>query len=470
MTTVIIVVVLSLSAGLSIAGLIWRRQRGYQRRICYDPRQDCIFGVEGAATEVISARADGQAFVAPVAAATSVSAVLEIEVRASVWGRLFDPAIEIAAGDFQDVQYLERGVRGTRFLNVSRMLRNKGQGASISLKGQGVTGLSAARLHMCRETIGGNERVLVLAPHPDDAEIAAFGLYSDTCATVVTLTAGDASDRYHNKAEPWMSLSRNDVARVRVLDSLTVPQLGGVQPERAINLCFPDGRLRDMYLQPEADFHSEGDPVDFPALRRMNRSPLLSPHQSRGNWKSLVGELAHIITAEDPTIVVTPHPKLDPHLDHLFTTLALCEALDTARTAAPRMFLYVVHNRRSELWPFGPAGSGVALLPILSDDGRCGTGFYSHALSIERQRQKLMALKAMHDLRDQQWPERGGYGQAAVRVGSALRTMAHGLGSDPTSYFRRAVRPDELFFVASSADTLAMARQAVHRQDSRQAA
>jgi hypothetical protein len=262
-----------------------------------------------------------------------------------------------------------------------------------------------------------------------------------------------------------MSLSRSDVARVRVLDSLKVPQLGGVLPERAINLCFPDGGLRDMYLHPNTDFRSQGDPVDFPALRRLNRSPSLLSDQCGGSWKSLAQDLARIIAVADPTIVVAPHPKLDPHPDHIFATLAVCEALEAAGMAASRMFLYVVHNRRSELWPFGPAGSGVALLPILKDDGHCGTGFYSHALSTKRQRQKLMALKAMHDLGDQQWPEYAPYRQAASRLASALRTLAHGMGPDPTSYLRRAVRPDELFFVASCEDAVAMARQAVDRQD-----
>ena len=50
-----------------------------------------------------------------------------------------------------------------------------------------------------------DERVLVVAPHPDDAEIAAFGFYADTRAMVVTVTAGDASDRYQNSTKPWMS-------------------------------------------------------------------------------------------------------------------------------------------------------------------------------------------------------------------------------------------------------------------------
>ena len=133
------------------------------------------------------------------------------------------------------------------------------------------------------------------------------------------------------------------------------------------------------------------------------------------------------------------------------------------------MFLYTVHNRRSELWPFGPAGSGVALLPILPEDGVCADGFYSHALSVERQRQKFIALEAMHDVRDLQWPS-GSPLRIGSRVLAELRAMAHGMGVDPTSYLRRAVRPDELFFVTSFADGIALARQATQRRLSRCAA
>ena len=49
---------------------------------------------------------------------------------------------------------------------------------------------------------------------------------------------------------------------------------------------------------------------------------------------------------------------------------------------------------------------------------------------------------------------------AKAKAVPALRAWLHGMGLDPTSYLRRAVRPDELFFVASCADALAMARQA----------
>jgi LmbE family N-acetylglucosaminyl deacetylase len=400
------------------------------------------------------------------------SGFLEIEVDTSVMGLIADPAIEIRADRFHDIQYVERGARGLRFFNISRLLRCTTEGTPVHLSGRGIRWRrDAVRLHFCRESVSSADRVLVIAPHPDDAEIAAFGLYSETDAMVVTLTAGDASDRYGNAPQPWMQLSRDDLGRIRVLDSLAIPQLGHVSSERAINLCFPDGRLRDLYLCPEMDLRNERNALDFAALRRMNCSTVIQPEGAGCSWSSLVRDLSRIVAATVPTIVVAPHPTLDPHPDHLCATLAVGEALEVVGAKSPRMFLYMVHNRRSELWPFGPAGSGVPLLPILAGDGACGSGFYSHPLSIEQQRMKLIALEAMHDLREIQWPTpAAAHWRLGARILPELRGWVHGMGVDPTSYLRRAVRPDELFFVASCKDAVAMALRAIERQASQRAA
>jgi LmbE family N-acetylglucosaminyl deacetylase len=394
------------------------------------------------------------------------SGFVEIEVDSSWMGLISDPALEIRAGRFHDTQYVERGARGSRFFNISRLLRSVPQGTPVHLRGRGITWRQdALRLHLCGESVSASDRVLVIAPHPDDAEIAAFGLYSETDATVVTLTAGDASDRYGSAPEPWMNLSRDDVARIRVLDSLAIPQLGHLSSERAVNLCFPDGRLRDLRERPEMDLSNEWGRLDFSTLRRMNRSSLVRADGASCSWSSLLRDLSQIVAATNPTIVVTPHPKLDPHSDHFFATLAVTEALEVVGVT-PRMFLSTVHNRHSELWPFGPAGSGVPLLPISAADGPCGSGFYSHPLSIERQRMKLIALEAMHDLRDIQWsPAARTHRRTGARIVAELRAWVHGMGVDPTSYLRRAVRPDELFIVASYTEARKMAQQTIEREE-----
>jgi glycosyltransferase involved in cell wall biosynthesis/LmbE family N-acetylglucosaminyl deacetylase len=450
-------------AGLLPLALFVPRRRAYRRLLNYDPRQNCVAGFAGPLIETIPVRCDDDGFLLPDLKLGAAGGLLELDVRATATGGIFDPAVEIAADGFRDVQFLERGVRGIRFLNVSRLLAaNIRAGGRVRLRGRNLGWYGAsARLHICHEKVSSDDRVLVVAPHPDDAEIAAFGLYADTNSTVVTLTAGDASDRYGGRCAQSVSLPRATVAKMRVWDSITIPQFGNLEPERAINLCFPDGRLREMCSHPDLDYSREGaGELDFAGLRRLNHSPLAST-AAACTWKLMVRDLRQIVTEINPTIIVTPHPWLDPNPDHLYATVAVCEAIESTGLAAGRAFLYWVHNRRSELWPFGPAGTGVALLPVLAVDGVCAAGFYSHPLSADRQRDKFLALEAMHDIRDIEWPTAAPLDIASRRLRGELRGLAHGMGRTPTSYLRRAVRPDEVFFVTSLADAIERTRRAV---------
>jgi LmbE family N-acetylglucosaminyl deacetylase len=461
MTVLTVGCLLALAIAAFGAVIIVKRDSAYRQQLKYDPAQDHVLGVVGPRVETISIRETEGGFILPKTLHQAKSGLLEVQVQCTLTGRVADPAIEIRAAEFRDIQYLERGARGARFLNVSRLLAANvapGEPVSLTARGLSLNGASA-RLHLFSEIISDDDRVVIVAPHPDDAEIAAFGLYTDTRATVVTLTAGDASDRYRNAVQPQMSLSRDAIAKIRVWDSLTIPQLGGVPSERTINLCFPDGRLADMRRDPDGLFERDDDSaLDFSGLRELNTSSYVSK-QGKCTWRSMVKELESIIARTKPTILVVPHPLLDPHPDHLSATIAVSEAVEAAGLKDGRMFLYTVHNRRSELWPYGAAGSGVALLPVLETDGICGSGFYSHRLSLERQRQKFVALEAMHDLREMQFPVAAPR-QIVSRIWAELRSLMRGLGVS-TSYLRRATRPDELFFVASFEEAAALTRRAM---------
>lgn len=393
----------------------------------------------------------------------AVSVILEVNLRASLLGAIVDPNVEIRARSFRDVQFLDRGVRGCRYLNLSRLLKVAiPTGEEISLQGRHLgLNTSEARIFTCNERLQENDSVIVVAPHPDDAEIAAFGLYSTANATVVTVTAGDASNRYRSDDGLTMSLPRSLIARMRVWDSITVPQYGGVPPDKAVNLCYPDEKLCEMRAEPTRDFQAglQGA-LDFASLRGLNLSMLVTP-QSACSWKSLVQDLAHIFEQIKPTVIVVPHPQLDPSPDHLCTTLAVCEALKKTASREGRFYFYVNHSRHSELYPLGPAGSGSSLWPIFASDKVGPCGFYSHALSQDRQREKFLALEAMHDVRSMNAPQPLGMRGHLRKIRGEFGAALHGMGLPATSYLRRAVRPDEFFFVVSFTEGQSLCERAV---------
>src|SRR5258707_1326653 len=185
-------------ASVTGVGLLFEwRHRTYRRLLNYNPKQDCVQAFAGSDIETIPIHCDANGFVMPELSPGATSSFLELKVQASIFGDILDPSVRIEARGFRDEQFLERGVRGVRFLNLSPLLAAKfASGETVSLLGRHLSWLSdSARFHVCLEKLPSANRVLIIAPHPDDAEIAAYGLYADVAATVVTISAGNSDHR-----------------------------------------------------------------------------------------------------------------------------------------------------------------------------------------------------------------------------------------------------------------------------------
>jgi LmbE family N-acetylglucosaminyl deacetylase len=434
--------------GFGTCLLLWTRRRVYQRELGYNPKQDFETGISSRNATVIPIKLERDGFRMPKLPDDAVSACLPIRLKATFSGTVFDPFVEIVAGNYRDTQFFARDILGLRNLNLSRLLHSGiKEGDRITFRCHRLSfAEQQTEMVVCREKAGPEDRVLVIAPHPDDAELAAFGLYTDTNATIVTLTAGDASNHFHGR-NGSIKLSRSQCARLRVKDSIEIPQWAGLPRTKIINLCYPDSHLNSMRAMPLKDFSRNGsDPFDFQGLRQLNSSGLLRDGASC-SWDSLIKDLAFVIGEVKPTIIVSPDPWNDPHPDHLATTVVVCEAMRSLQRAEGRFFLTNVHNRWSELYPLGPAGTGVPL-PYRDDNGGPESrGFYSHALTDERQMEKYLALEAMHDIRELAVCPPYTFDYLWHRFRTVAGSLVHGLGTPPTSLLRRAVRPDEIFRV-----------------------
>jgi LmbE family N-acetylglucosaminyl deacetylase len=353
------------------------------------------------------------------------------------------PFVEISASGRSDRQYFSKEDAGRRWINLSFLRDVVAAGSPVSFRTYGLTiATGTMPLRLFSNEIDLSRPLLVLAPHPDDAEIAAFGVYARRNATVVTVTTGNAGPRnyeavFENDAEMY-----HFKGRIRLIDSITVPWQGGVLPERTFNMGYFDARLAAMYDQPSAVIpEMYGPNTDIGAYLKYNIGSLLPKRARASKWGNLVDDLESIVKKVKPAIIVTPHPQLDSHADHQFTTVALAQALSRRRHRLT-LLLYTNHADRNR-YPYGPAGTIMSMPPPVAQAVAVDR-VYSHPVSAAVQREKLFALESMHDLRSS--PSR----LYQVEVGADRLHQPEKQGPSAVggvNYLRRAPRSNELFFV-----------------------
>jgi len=203
----------------------------------------------------------------------------------------------------------------------------------------------------------GRERLLVLAPHPDDETIGAGGLISRVLerggsARVVLLTAGDgyveavvrATHRPRPRPAEYIAYGERRLAESRA--ALRELGKGHVRLEL---LGFPDGGLDPLLDAYWRRSHPELSPTT--GAREPPYREAAGPDVAY-DGADLRTELLHVLRDTQPTLLVFPDP-VDKHPDHrataFFTLLALASwTRDGA--VMPRLLAYLVH------WPDWPPG------------------------------------------------------------------------------------------------------------------
>ncbi len=363
--------------------------------------------------------------------------ILALRVRAGWLGRLLDPQVWIG-GDRQD---FERGVDGLRYLNLSGQQAALRDG-SLRISGRFCSLADEGSLHALANTDHAGRRLLVVAPHADDAELAAFGLYSRAReVAIVTLTQGEIEAQRYRVLGLDPAAAARLKGRLRSWDSLAVPLWGGVGQGRCVQLGYYCLQLPAMAAEPARPFGSrESGETDIRSARRHN--PLVLPGDADGapSWCNLVADLEALLERFRPEVVVTPHPELDPHADHVAATRALLEAVEGSAWRPDTLLLYANHLHDNDRWPMGPAEGGIALPPAI--EPLPADGLWSPTLDADARLDKAMALAMQHDL------------QGPLPLKRRLRrwiqwTLAgrRWPASGADEFFRKAVRRHELFWV-----------------------
>ncbi|HUG04223.1 MAG TPA: PIG-L family deacetylase [Steroidobacteraceae bacterium] len=435
----------TLIAGLALAIALllaeaWRRHALYW----YDVRRDQAYDFPASSHRALPVEIGATETILPAWDGPWDTALLRLRISARLAGWWFEPCIVINSGARADRQCFERGAQGDRYLLLRPGTAVPGQ--RLELRGQHLDWQpQAAELLLFDNQDLGQGRVLVLSPHPDDAEIAAFGLYSSRESFIVTMTAGNYVDGRYAEVHDDPSVQDALRGEVRSWDSLVVPQWGGVPPERVVNLGYETHSLPRFFAAAQGAADAGERDTASASYRQGAIEALLGGRTATADWASVVADLVAVLSTVRPGLIVTPHPALDAAPDHQFTTVALLEALSVVDDDRATLLLYDNHHRLAEYYPFGPSDTWIGPPPWFG--GLPFGGVYSVTLDESAQLRKLFALEAMHDLRAP--PRRLTGGPAGIFAGR-LREAFRLVRRDPVgdySYFRRAVRPNELFFV-----------------------
>ncbi|NUU34212.1 PIG-L deacetylase family protein [Pseudomonas sp. C2B4] len=367
--------------------------------------------------------------------------VLALQIKSTWLGRFLDPVVELSGGDNPDRQTFERGVNGLRYLNLSGQAEVLSRG-ELRLRGRFCRLLGEPVLWAFEHPDYSRQRVMVIAPHADDAELAAFGLYSSASQSwIVTLTAGEIEAEHYQQ----MGLAGVEASRLkgslRAWDSISVPLWGGVPQERCIQLGYFCLQLPTMQGAPdEAVASREAQLDDTRYFRKFNPFALGSDADGVPSWNNLLADLRELIDRIQPQVIVLPHPHFDPHPDHLCSQQAVMQAL-TGTAWQPEILLhYANHLHDNDRWPMGDAGTGVALPPQF--DAVEPLRPWTPSLSTEVQWRKAMSLGMMHDLQPR-LPLKRLVRRGIQRFLAARRWPAFG----QNEFFRKTVRRHELFWV-----------------------
>ncbi len=251
-------------------------------------------------------------------------------------------------------------------------------------------------------TLDPNDRILILAPHPDDETIATGGVIQKALAMglpirLVYLTYGDNAETAfiaYRKRPVVRGKSVQAMGLVRHGEGLAASGILGLQPEQVTFLGYPDFRTLAMW----AEHWGDCEPCQS-MFTQTNVVPYENAFRPGTPYRAdeILADIQGILEDFRPTKIFVSHPA-DHNPDHLslylFTRVALWNLSKelTAVSTEPALLPFLVHHPE---WP-QPEGLNPELR--LEPPDRLEEGItwrMSHLTPAENER-KLAALQK-HD-------------------------------------------------------------------------
>lgn len=426
---------------LILAVLLWAAHEAwFADHLFYSPKDSYEYAFP-AGSEQPGLRLEAGRLLLDAPLAADETLIVGIELKSTWLGRFFDPAVDLLGLQSPDRQAFERGVAGRRYLNLTGAAEALAAG-KLELRGRFCRIKGQPTLWRFRQPDYRQQRVMVIAPHADDAELAAFSLYSQaTESWIITLTAGEIeAEHYQNMGLPKAEAARLK-GRLRAWDSVAVPRWAGVPEAQCVQLGYFCMQLQAMQAAPDQPQASrEAGLADTRLFRQFNGFALPGDADGAPTWHNLIADLRALLLKARPQVIVLPTPLLDPHADHICAHAAVLEALQGLEWQPDTLLGYANHLHDNDRWPMGDSGAGVALPPRF--DGAVELVPCSFALALSQQQDKAMALGMMHDLQPPAPFKR--------RVRRWLQQLLAGRSPSPygeNEFFRKAVRRHELLWV-----------------------
>jgi len=237
---------------------------------------------------------------------------------------------------------------------------------------------------------GAGDRILVVAPHPDDETLCCAGylqraVLSGAAVAVVWVTAGDSFEIDAMIAERTLRPKGRGLEKLgaqRIAEAQAAADLLGVPRSNQFILGYPDRGLGALL----ADEDSHARRSAYTGVSAVPYAQALSEGAAY-TGSNLRGDLAAVITRFAPTLVLAAAPQ-DRHADHRASGALTRELLPGS---APRAQLYywIVHAGLKWPWPHGLHRQH----PLRPPSSAAALGWMQLPLDDAAQLRKLQALR-----------------------------------------------------------------------------
>ncbi|WP_153445928.1 PIG-L deacetylase family protein [Vibrio algicola] len=351
----------------------------------------------------------------------------------------------------ENSQYFEPNQQGIRYLNLtSENSQNISNVSEKTLFCDNCSLSETATLLAFKKPNLSAGPILIVAPHADDAELAAYGLYQDFAEQVwiTTINAGQnvqkLSQQYIKDLDSDMCDAVERKAKIRAWNSRTTPLLAGVDYNHISYLGYYNITQTCLYETPhEVKLDTVIGQLNSQKERSFNHINLPNDKNFINTGQALIDDLVSLIEQIKPSTILVTDPEIDPHHEHIVAAHAVALAIQKSDYKPDNVLLYVNHLREIKKFPYGPEHARTALSPWYNSESVFGEySCYSHQLSMNTQKEKVVALDSMHDLRSKNRIEKNikqWWSKKIIKSGYQFYSNH--------SYFQTHIKSNEVFAV-----------------------